>query len=99
MSPTPGARRPCPRAYAPWLLSLAATLLLAVGAALAQWDLESILSRAEQRYGELGALGLAALLYLALLRLFPEPPCVYGPQGPRWVRAHGTRRAPAIATA
>ncbi len=55
MSPTPGARRPCPRAYAPWLLSLAATLLLAVGAALAQWDLESILSRAEQRYGELGA--------------------------------------------
>ncbi|WP_432212773.1 hypothetical protein, partial [Pseudomonas aeruginosa] len=24
---------------------------------------------------------------------------VYGPQGPRWVRAHGTRRAPAIATA
>ena len=32
------------------------------------------------------ALGLAALLYLALLRLFPEPPCVYGPQGPRWVR-------------
>lgn len=55
MSPPPGARRPCPRAYAPWLLSLAATLLLAVGAALAQWDLESILSRAEQRYGELGA--------------------------------------------
>ncbi|MGC3519712.1 hypothetical protein ACPTJI_33660, partial [Pseudomonas aeruginosa] len=55
MSPTPGARRPCPRAYAPWLLSLAATLLLAVGAALAQWDLESILSRAEQRNGELGA--------------------------------------------
>ncbi|MCO2565965.1 cytosine permease [Pseudomonas aeruginosa] len=45
------------------------------------------------------ALGLAALLYLALLRLFPEPPCVYGPRGPRWVRAHGTRRAPAIATA
>ncbi len=40
-----------------------------------------------------------ALLYLALLRLFPEPPCVYGPRGPRWVRAHGTRRAPAIATA
>ncbi|MCM2090205.1 hypothetical protein NC864_32985, partial [Pseudomonas aeruginosa] len=25
MSPPPGARRPCPRAYAPWLLSLAAT--------------------------------------------------------------------------
>ncbi len=45
------------------------------------------------------ALGLASLLYLALLRLFPEPPCVYGPRGPRWVRAHGTRRAPAIATA
>ncbi len=31
-------------------------------------------------------LGMAALLYLALLNLFPEPPEVYGPRGPRWVR-------------
>ncbi|WP_028693654.1 purine-cytosine permease family protein [Pseudomonas cremoricolorata] len=31
-------------------------------------------------------LGLAALLYLALLNLFPEPAEVYGPAGPRWVR-------------
>ncbi|MDD0845087.1 purine-cytosine permease family protein [Pseudomonas sp. Gutcm_11s] len=41
-------------------------------------------------------LGIAALLYLTLLALFPEPPCVYGPQGPRWVRSHRTRRAPGI---
>ncbi|WP_277051623.1 purine-cytosine permease family protein [Zestomonas thermotolerans] len=31
-------------------------------------------------------LGMAALLYLALLNLFPEPAEVYGPRGPRWVR-------------
>ncbi|WP_437880160.1 purine-cytosine permease family protein [Pseudomonas sp. LRF_L74] len=31
-------------------------------------------------------LGTAALLYLALLNLFPEPATVYGPAGPRWVR-------------
>ena len=31
-------------------------------------------------------LGMAALLYLALLNLFPEPAEVYGPLGPRWVR-------------
>lgn len=30
-------------------------------------------------------LGLAAMLYLVLLVLFPEPAEVYGPQGPRWV--------------
>lgn len=36
-------------------------------------------------------LGMAALLYLALLNLFPEPAEVYGPKGPRWVRA---KRAP-----
>ncbi|WP_394559883.1 purine-cytosine permease family protein [Aquipseudomonas alcaligenes] len=41
-------------------------------------------------------LGIAAVLYLTLLLLFPEPPCVYGPQGPRWVRSHRTRRAPGI---
>jgi purine-cytosine permease-like protein len=33
-------------------------------------------------------LGLAALLYLALLRTFPESTGVYGPQGPRWVGSH-----------
>ncbi|MHC6227468.1 purine-cytosine permease family protein [Pseudomonas sp. X10] len=31
-------------------------------------------------------LGLAGMLYLALLNLFPEPDSVYGPMGPRWVR-------------
>jgi purine-cytosine permease-like protein len=31
-------------------------------------------------------LGLAGVLYLILLNLFPEPAGVYGPQGPRWVR-------------
>ena len=31
-------------------------------------------------------LGMAGLLYLALLNLFPEPAEVYGPLGPRWVR-------------
>lgn len=35
-------------------------------------------------------LGVAALLYLALLSLFPEPREVYGPQGPRLVRASNT---------
>lgn len=30
-------------------------------------------------------LSLAALLYLLLLKLFPEPAEVYGPQGPRWL--------------
>ncbi|UUC48645.1 cytosine permease [Pseudomonas citronellolis] len=33
-------------------------------------------------------LGLAALLYLTLLRTFPESAGVYGPQGPRWVASH-----------
>ncbi|MOA62032.1 hypothetical protein D3C78_1873240 [compost metagenome] len=32
-------------------------------------------------------LGTAALLYLALLTIFPEPAEVYGPKGPRWVPA------------
>ncbi|MBA1202226.1 cytosine permease [Pseudomonas capeferrum] len=31
-------------------------------------------------------LGMAALLYLVLLNLFPEPAEVYGSDGPRWVR-------------
>ncbi|MDP3844845.1 MAG: cytosine permease [Pseudomonas sp.] len=33
-------------------------------------------------------LGLAALLYLLLLKLFPEPAEVYGPLGPRWLSAN-----------
>jgi purine-cytosine permease-like protein len=33
-------------------------------------------------------LGLAALLYLTLLRTFPESAGVYGPRGPRWVGSH-----------
>ncbi|UFH49881.1 purine-cytosine permease family protein [Pseudomonas sp. KNUC1026] len=37
-------------------------------------------------------LGLAALLYLALLNLFPEPAAVYGPAGPRWVRCKAPAR-------
>ncbi|RIA36411.1 purine-cytosine permease-like protein [Ectopseudomonas oleovorans] len=35
-------------------------------------------------------LGMAAVLYLALLNLFPEPVSVYGPAGARWVRAKGS---------
>ena len=30
-------------------------------------------------------LGLASVLYLALINIFPEPAAVYGPKGPRWV--------------
>ncbi|SEL61938.1 Purine-cytosine permease [Blastococcus sp. DSM 46786] len=33
------------------------------------------------------SLGLAAVIYLALLFAFPEPRYVFGPQGPRWVPA------------
>lgn len=33
---------------------------------------------------------LATVLYLTLLRLFPEPRAVYGPDGPRFVRASDT---------
>ncbi|MCX5144181.1 MULTISPECIES: cytosine permease [unclassified Streptomyces] len=35
-------------------------------------------------------LGLAAVLYLVLLTVFPEPRGVYGPDGPRFVRASDT---------
>ncbi|WP_137886556.1 cytosine permease [Pseudomonas sp. 2FE] len=35
-------------------------------------------------------LGLASLLYLVLLSLFPEPAEVYGPQGPRWIGSRKT---------
>ena len=33
------------------------------------------------------SLGLAAVIYLALLFVFPEPRYVFGPEGPRWVPA------------
>ncbi|AXK38209.1 purine-cytosine permease family protein [Crenobacter cavernae] len=36
------------------------------------------------------AMSMAGLLYLAMLWLFPEPAEVYGPKGPRWVRAADT---------
>jgi hypothetical protein len=32
------------------------------------------------------SLAVAAVLYLAMLRLFPEPRAVYGPEGPRLAR-------------
>ncbi|MFI6480202.1 purine-cytosine permease family protein [Nonomuraea sp. NPDC050663] len=41
-------------------------------------------------------LALAALLYLALLTLFPEPREVFGPQGPRWVRSADTPVPPIV---
>ncbi|WP_137820278.1 cytosine permease [Pseudomonas sp. 2FG] len=37
-------------------------------------------------------LGLASLLYLVLLSLFPEPAAVYGPQGPRWIGGRKTSK-------
>ena len=39
-------------------------------------------------------LGLAGVLYLVLLNLFPEPAGVYGPLGPRWVRCKSTAHTP-----
>jgi len=39
-------------------------------------------------------LGLAAVLYLALINLFPEPAAVYGPKGPRWVYRKPAASAP-----
>jgi purine-cytosine permease-like protein len=39
-------------------------------------------------------LGIACVLYLLLLNLFPEPAGVYGPNGPRWVRCKSTRHMP-----
>ncbi|MEV8022104.1 cytosine permease [Streptomyces sp. NPDC086554] len=41
----------------------------------------------------LGA-AVAAIVHLLLLTAFPEPRAVYGPQGPRWVRAADTAVAP-----
>ncbi|MDH4607214.1 cytosine permease [Pseudomonas sp. BN102] len=40
-------------------------------------------------------LGTAALLYLVLLAIFPEPAAVYGPKGPRWVPSVKTSQASA----
>lgn len=42
-------------------------------------------------------LGLAAVSYLALLWLFPEPRAVFGPEGPRLVRAVDTPVPPITA--
>ncbi len=39
-------------------------------------------------------LGVAGLLYMLLLNLFPEPAGVYGPNGPRWVRCKSTQHTP-----
>lgn len=39
------------------------------------------------------AMGLAGVLYVTLLVLFPEPRYVYGPEGPRWVNAVDGRTA------
>jgi purine-cytosine permease-like protein len=41
-------------------------------------------------------LGTAAVLYLVLLFAFPEPREVYGPAGPRWVRAADTPVPPIV---
>ncbi|MFI0422030.1 purine-cytosine permease family protein [Spongiactinospora sp. 9N601] len=41
-------------------------------------------------------LGVAAVLYLLLLTVFPEPRAVYGPEGPRFVRAADTPVPPII---
>ncbi|MDH4554862.1 cytosine permease [Pseudomonas sp. BN417] len=40
-------------------------------------------------------LGTAALLYLVLLAIFPEPAAIYGPKGPRWVPSGKTSQASA----
>ncbi|MFJ1845102.1 MULTISPECIES: purine-cytosine permease family protein [unclassified Streptomyces] len=41
-------------------------------------------------------LALAAVVYLGLLTLFPEPRGVYGPDGPRFVRASDTEVPPIV---
>jgi hypothetical protein len=41
-------------------------------------------------------LALAAVVYLGLLTLFPEPRGVYGPEGPRFVRASDTAVLPIV---
>ncbi|MGE8406388.1 MAG: purine-cytosine permease family protein [Pseudomonas sp.] len=39
-------------------------------------------------------LSMAAVLYLTLINLFPEPAAVYGPKGPRWVYRKPAAQAP-----
>jgi purine-cytosine permease-like protein len=43
------------------------------------------------------AIGLAAVLYMAALLLFPEPRSVFGPDGPRFVRASDAEPPPIVA--
>jgi hypothetical protein len=45
----------------------------------------------------LAALGVPALLYPALLYLYPEPRAVFGPQGPRGVPSADSDVAPIAA--
>jgi purine-cytosine permease-like protein len=40
------------------------------------------------------AISVPAILYPLLLRVFPEPRGVFGPDGPRWVPATDTPLAP-----
>jgi purine-cytosine permease-like protein len=42
------------------------------------------------------AIGLAALLYVAALVVFPEPRAVFGPDGPRFVRASDAETPPIV---
>ncbi len=42
------------------------------------------------------AIGLAAILYLLFLALFPEPRDVYGPDGPRWGRTGAAAGEPVV---
>ncbi|GHE96436.1 hypothetical protein GCM10017776_11400 [Streptomyces griseoluteus] len=45
------------------------------------------------------SLAVAAVLYLALLWLFPEPRAAYGPEGAHWVRTRDDIPVPAITEA
>jgi cytosine/uracil/thiamine/allantoin permease len=42
------------------------------------------------------SLGLAAVIYLALLFAFPEPRYAFGPEGPRWVPVKGGEPTPVV---
>ena len=42
------------------------------------------------------SLGLAAVIYLALLFAFPEPRYAFGPQGPRWVPVRESEAPPVV---
>ena len=43
------------------------------------------------------SIGVAAVLYVALIFAFPEPRYVFGPQGPRWVPAADGAEPPVVA--